>query len=214
MKFTIGIVPRLQKDTFTTKIFYKSTYLEVLDSYNYNIILLSPISNILQNQLLLCDGFIIPGGNDIDPSLYHQSLNSKTILCDPLESMIEKDVLDYAVNNKKPVLGICKGMQAINVFFGGTLIQDIKNHQDCHHQITANSDQYIVNSYHHQCIDTLAPTFKITHQSLDGIIEGIENIILPIIGVQWHPELDLSSSINRRIFDKFKTLLELYSVLK
>lgn len=214
MKHTIGILPRLEKDEFSTKIYYKSTYIEALNDYNYNIIFLSYLPNILQKQLFQCDGFIIPGGNDIDPSLYHQSLNSQTILCEPLETMLEKDVLDHAVANKKPVLGICKGMQSINVFFGGSLKQDITGHKECNHLIKGSNLVETVNSYHHQCIDCLAPTFKITFQSEDGVIEGIENIILPIIGVQWHPELDLTSSINKSIFDKFQTLLDLHRVIK
>lgn len=207
MSITIGMAPRFEADNITTKVFYKTSYIEALNNYHYNIKLLSYIPSILETQIEECDGFLIPGGNDVDPSLYHQPLDASTVLCNPLESFVEKEILDHAVRSKKPILGICKGIQIINVFFGGSLYQDIPNHQNVYHNIHINERTCQVNSFHHQAIKTLAPTFNAIATSDDGIIEAIVHSTLPIIAIQLHPELDLSDPINRYVFDEFQTLL-------
>ncbi len=207
MNKTIGLLPRFEKNTFSPKVTYSTSYIEALNSYDYNIIFLSYLPNILEKQIVCCDGFLIPGGDDIDPSLYHQELGPKTKICNPLETYAEKTVIDYAVSNKLPILGICKGLQVLNVFFGGTLHQDINNHWSTKHLVKIGVNEYTVNSFHHQCIDELAPTFKVIGRSTDNIIEAIKHDTLPILAVQWHPEQDLSLEINRHVFDDFQTLL-------
>lgn len=119
--------------------------------------------------------------------------------------MTEKiDTLDFAIikafnNVNKPILGICRGIQAINVCFGGSLYQDIPYHKlskEERHNVKFekesflyncyNTEQMLINSLHHQAIKEVAKGFNVVAKSDDGIIEAIEN--KNIIAVQWHPE--------------------------
>ena len=125
--------------------------------------------------------------------------------------VFERELIQAAVKVRKPVLGICKGAQIINVALGGNLYQDIEtqceNSYIKHSQeapggyptlsITLAKDSFLhavlglntlVNSRHHQAIRDVAPTLRATATSLDGIVEGIENSDASVVGVQWHPE--------------------------
>ncbi len=162
------------------------------------------------------DGLLVTGGEDLDPSFYQESADY------PIEtSWIELDRFELALIHafdqaEKPIFGICRGIQSINVAFGGTLYQDLASqrkeinallHQQ-HKQIPMPSRQATVhaihvfpnsilstilpafcevNSYHHQSIKQLASGFQITAVSEDGIIEAIEKGER-IQAVQWHPE--------------------------
>lgn len=134
------------------------------------------------------DGFLIPGGNDLDPALYHQK-NIASFGIDKEIDELDKKIILYAITKQKPLLGICRGIQSINVFLGGTLKQDIYNHSNENHFIKCQNKYYLVNSYHHQSIDNLAPDLEILALSIDGEIEIIKHKKLPIYGVQFHPEL-------------------------
>lgn len=149
----------------------------------------------------ICDGLVIIGSAiDIDPKHY----NEQPIF--PIHNMCEEiDSLDFALikefnEAQKPILGICRGIQSINVFFGGSLYQDIKGHKlplEDRHNIKIEKGSFLyncynnkniqVNSTHHQSLKEIAPMFKATAVSDDGIIEAIEKD--NIIGVQWHPEM-------------------------
>ena len=112
--------------------------------------------------------------------------------------------LEFFIRAGKPVLGICKGMQLLNIYFGGTLTQDLRNshdHQtsdgDLLHMSYVSEDcvlshlygkEFVINSNHHQAVDKLGKNLKVVQTSHDGIIEGFIHESLPIIGVQWHPE--------------------------
>ena len=127
------------------------------------------------------DGLVLPGGGDIDPS-----------------------------RSKKPVLGICRGGQVLNVYFGGTLNQDISGHKDRsqHTSIAAGSilsslygNSLDVYSFHHQSAKDIGSDLNITMRSDDGTVEGFEHAYLPVIGLQWHPEY--MDSTGSKIFEYF-----------
>ncbi|MCR4740326.1 MAG: gamma-glutamyl-gamma-aminobutyrate hydrolase family protein [Lachnospiraceae bacterium] len=152
------------------------------------------------------DGILIPGGCDIDPFLYGEEINGSIGINPGLDKM-ESEVLDHAVKNRLSVFGICRGMQLINVYFGGSLIQHLDNYRhhvwigvntDNAHEAEADPDSFIyhiygekkisVNSAHHQAIKKTGTDIKPVLYSDDGIIEAVVHTGLPVFGVQFHPE--------------------------
>lgn len=169
------------------------------------------------------DGIMIPGGNDIDPCFYQEQPHPKLETVDKERDEFEIQVarLCYAVN--KPLLGICRGLQAINVALGGTLIQDLESdgydkisHSKSEHEVLvetnsklfaiSNSNTILVNSLHHQAIKNVAKDLFISCRSSDGVVEGIEapnkNFYL---GIQWHPEalVEKGDEISINLFKSF-----------
>ena len=153
--------------------------------------------------LPICSGFILPGGSDINPYYYNEINEGKSNI-NFIDDIIDFKILDYATTNKIPLLGICRGHQVINVYFGGSLYQDISNHQEAHF-ITYKNRKYYVNSTHHQAIKNIGYNLTPIFVS-NNIIESFTHKSFPIIGVQWHPERmnDLTSSF---IFKYFKKLV-------
>lgn len=150
------------------------------------------------------DGLLLPGGADIAPELFHQkNLGSRNI--DKILDLTQFSILSHFVNEKKPVLGICKGMQVINVFFEGDMVQHLSSAtshsqiNDCdqiHQTIIENNsflsalygDSAMVNSAHHQSIGLPGKNLTIIQYSKDYVPEALVHDTLPIIAVQWHPE--------------------------
>lgn len=162
------------------------------------------------------DGLLLPGGGDICPLFYHRKNHgSKNISV--TEDIIQLLVFHRFYELQKPILGICKGMQLINVALGGTLLQmlptkstHILQECDCRHTTTIQkgsllSSLYgtttITNSAHHQAVCTLGNHLLSTQYAFDGVIEGIEHKSLPILGVQWHPERLFDSPLTNGIAD-------------
>ncbi|MCR5209770.1 MAG: gamma-glutamyl-gamma-aminobutyrate hydrolase family protein [Lachnospiraceae bacterium] len=154
------------------------------------------------------DGLVLLGGGDINPLLYG-SRNTRSIEIDDGRDRLEKTVLDSFLKAGKSVLGICRGMQMINVCLGGTLIQhldDFEKHvwvdmeTDNAHSIDIHDEnsfmykiykekEIVVNSAHHQAVDKLADGLRVAAVSDDdGVVEAFEHTKLPVIGVQFHPE--------------------------
>ncbi|MCD7806144.1 MAG: gamma-glutamyl-gamma-aminobutyrate hydrolase family protein [Lachnospiraceae bacterium] len=154
-------------------------------------------------------GLLLPGGGDMDPGFYGQENHGCRNINQQLD-LVQLSALDLFVKLHKPVLGICKGAQVINVYFGGTLIQDLPgrdhhqafyvNHErkDARHPARilphtplsdiCGNEEIIINSAHHQAVDRVAEGLKICAVSDDGVIEGLYHGSLPILGLQWHPE--------------------------
>ena len=142
------------------------------------------------------DGLVLPGGTDLNPALYHEKNKGSRGISKSLDKL-QKDLLTQFVKARKPVLGVCRGCQLINVYFGGTLKQNIKKHRYVWHstKITGGSvlaDLYgkklRVYSLHLQAVKRLGKDLQIIQKADDGTVEAIVHKKLPVIGVQWHPE--------------------------
>ena len=148
-------------------------------------------------------GLILPGGGDIDPKLFGQ-LPGGTRFFDPELDRLQLAVLKAFIQDKKPVLGICKGMQLINIYFGGDLHQHLmtsKSHEyagrDQVHDSFAQKGSFLeklygesfaVNSAHHQGVDMPGQGIRYIQFAVDRVVEGLSHAYLPVWGVQWHPE--------------------------
>lgn len=164
-----------------------------------------PFASYLPEVDTAYDGLILCGGVDIHPNYYRQEINGTG------EIDIKRDVCEFAlakafIEAGKPVLGICRGLQLLNVYFGGTLIQDLNN--ACEHTSKADYDlihpvqavpgsvvhslygnSFVVNSSHHQAIGRLGDGLTVTMTAENPkVIEGVAHETLPVLAVQWHPE--------------------------
>ncbi len=184
------------------------------------------------DQIEGLSGIVLSGGYDVDPLLYGEQPT-------PMQGLTLTEVDNYNIwviheADKKgiPVLGICKGIQILNVAFGGTLYQDIEKQfgGDCFrhmqsapgynptHFVTVEKGSFLsellperakTNSFHHQCVKEPAPGFKITAKSDDGVPECIERQEGTfMMGVQWHPEM-MATFDNKEMLGLFKGFAKL-----
>ena len=151
------------------------------------------------------DGILLTGGTDIEPSLYGAESETDIYPPEPERDDFELSLLKGAVHRQIPVLGICRGQQIVNVGAGGTLHQDVPPHSAFGlsadtklHEVTFEPGSTLrelygatvrVNSLHHQAVDTVGADLWVTAWSDDGTAEGLEHTSLPIVCVQWHPEM-------------------------
>lgn len=177
------------------------------------------------------DGLLLPGGSDIQPSLYQEVPHATTDPGDPDRDIAEMTLVEWAQAVGMPVLGICRGMQMLNLVRGGTLTQDLARLMPgtlmhdyfpkrgyardllVHEVRTAPGSMLRdllgpgpvrVNSLHHQAIDKLGNDLVATALSPDGVIEGIEDCGQPFfVGVQWHPEELLADPTMRGLLETF-----------
>ena len=164
-----------------------------------------PIDADPSDVLDRCDGILLSGGADIGPEWYGRPSETDDYPPEPERDRFEMGLMALAAERATPVLGICRGLQLANVHGGGTLHQDVPVHARYDvapssetHRVTFVPDSVLadlyggsktVNSLHHQTIDDVAPRYRVTARSDDGTVEGIEHLDLPVLGVQWHPEM-------------------------
>ena len=213
----IAIIERLENykedEPFNKRYIIDESYKEIFDQLNALVI---PVisENNLEEIANICDALILPGSAvGVDPKYYNDvPFPGKKYKYD--EYKLDKKVIDLFVKSNKPILGICGGLQTLNVYFGGDLNQNILNHKlidGSMHKIKIapnsflsevyNQEEIEVNSYHRQAIRKLAPNFDIIAVSEDGIIEAIGD--KNIIGVQWHPEILRDMKFFTKFINKF-----------
>jgi len=158
------------------------------------------------------DILLMIGGEDVAPAYYGEKPIPELGEVNAQRDTFEMALLKEAVKQHKPILGICRGLQIINVFFGGTLYQDLPS-QYADHSVNHSSGSRIfkavhgikiakdsrlyqviqidsigVNSAHHQAVKDLAPGFRVAARCTDGVVEAIESDKYPVAAVQFHPE--------------------------
>lgn len=215
----IGITTDLKEDHNSIE----ESYSKAVAKYGGLPILIPTTSenkSYLEGIIERLDGLLIPGSRDMDPKFYNENPHPKIREMSLERTEAEFYVLKEALENKLSVLGICGGMQFINVFFGGSLYQDIESlvdkaldHEEgaVHgievytdtklHNILSNK-KFDVKSYHHQAINKVGSDLNINAESPDGIIEGIESKNGFVLGIQWHPELE-ETETSKQIFENF-----------
>jgi putative glutamine amidotransferase len=195
---------------------------------------LIPSKDFIAGLVAELDGVFLPGSDsDIDPSWFDEEPHPKLKNVVPEKDMTDKLVLESADDRELPVLGICYGMQALNVHRGGTLIQDISSEvKEClkHDQgrpldrqshsikvdpesilgrfrsVSNNGNVLRVNSHHHQAVGRVGEGLKAVAWAKDGVIEGIQDAENDrfLLGVQWHPELAWQrDALSLEIFENF-----------
>ena len=151
------------------------------------------------------DGLLLTGGTDIEPKHYGETSDTDLFPYEPVRDEFEFGLLDAVVHTPLPVLGICRGHQVINVHSGGSLNQHVPEHAAFDQTITTRFHEVVfengselshlygpkceVNSFHHQTVDRVGEGLEATAYAKDGAIEGLEHKDLPILSVQWHPEM-------------------------
>jgi putative glutamine amidotransferase len=175
------------------------------------------------------DGLVFTGGGDMDPVLFDGKPHPRVYGIDPDRDRTEMALVKMAVEENRPFLGICRGIQVINVALGGTLYTDIegqlpgasrhdfypdipRNHLA--HEVTIEPSSRLanslggvcfeVNSLHHQGLESIAPGLQVTAHASDGLVEAIELPDHPFgLGVQWHPEWLQEHEAQRALFKAF-----------
>lgn len=219
---------------------YELSY--VSDDYVQSVIraggvpLILPISEspeVIAAQVALVDGFVISGGADVDPAYYGEEVLQKNGDISPRRDVFDSLLIEMALESHKPILGICRGMQMMNVVGGGSLYQDLSYIENCTikhvqgqlptvamHTVEIEEGSILhgifgsevrTNTFHHQAIKDLAPGYKIVAKSKDGLVEAIEKMDTDthhsfVVGVQWHPEM--MSSVHENMHALFKRFIE------
>lgn len=188
------------------------------------------VEKLVEAHLDLFDGLVIPGGPDIDPIFYNEEPIPEIGATNYKRDRYEIALVKAAAKSGKAILGICRGLQLINVAFGGRLYQDLKTQNPSvklkhnqesygefptHHVILKPESQLeklfgswepYVNSRHHQAVREVAPNLEAVAYSKDGIVEALESVKDNILAIQWHPE-GLWSNDSKQ-FNIFKNLVE------
>jgi putative glutamine amidotransferase len=218
-KVTIGITDCSKYDNY---------HRWIAGEENVEVICLSHHENNLEDTSR-CDGIVLTGGEDVHPRFYNKKEYLE--LCheiDETRDEFEFRVLDRAEKNKLPLLGICRGLQVVNVYFGGTLLPHIPAYGKFDHSKTGTADRYHtiqvdpnsslneivggisgeINSAHHQSADLIGKGLVANALSPDGIVEGLEGTDMKdnfLLLVQWHPErmIEQESAFSKMIKQKF-----------
>jgi len=218
-------IPQMGTDLF--RKYMKSKYVKSLERAGASVkwIELDDTPKAVK-EAIECDGLLLPGGADIEPVLYGREREKKCGKSNEIRDKNEFEIFRAFVETGKPILGICRGFQVINVVCGGTLYQDIADIKKCSHsdflkrakpihkvRITDGTilhkifgeNEIGVNSLHHQAVENIGENLFVSAVSEDGFVEGIEMKDHPFcVAVQWHPEhISKKDFLQQKLFDEF-----------
>lgn len=195
----------------------KGSNYSLKDTYAYAVrkaggipVILPFVSDEAQAEALInvIDGLIMSGGEDVNPAYYGEEIWNETVYVNAVRDTSDILLVRAARGCGKPIMGICRGSQLVNVAFGGTLYQDLPSQLEVQHCQEVSSsvathkvgfvegsrigelfgtDSLMANSLHHQAIKDIAPGLKVTARASDGVVEGCEGP--GVICVQFHPEI-------------------------
>ena len=229
-KPVIGVIPLWDEEK--DSIWMVPGYLDGIRDAGGIPVILPLQSSVRELEQLdtLMDGYLFTGGHDVNPQMYGEAPISACGVCCPERDSLEQTIYGMAKDKDKPILGICRGIQLLNVLAGGTLYQDLPQQfsgsREIEHHMTAPYDRTVheveiidktplyallqqktlpVNSYHHQGIKCVGKGFEVMAVSEDGLVEGIYAPDKKFVwGVQWHPEfIYQKDDTARKIFRAF-----------
>ncbi len=200
---SVLITQRANKNKYNCDIdVLEHCYVSYLEKYNVRLIAIPNSTSCLEEYFdigLQIHGIVLSGGNDVSPELYCGDKKKSSGISNGRDNC-EKRILNTAIEKKIPVFGICRGLQFINVYFGGKISQDIRSHNISQHSVVVqerdisknlNSKEVVVNSFHNQGVfpEDLSPELRVfAIDKTSGVIEGLYHPQRPIAAVQWHPE--------------------------
>ena len=208
----IGVTPSVASDTLLMQMNPAYTDALLRAGCTPLILPLTDDADVIARYAQQIDGLLLSGGDDVDPARNGETQRWECGEICPARDTFELSLCREVLRLRKPVFGVCRGMQLLNVALGGTLYQDLRSefpgciahrqHQKAEyvsHPVTIlpdtrlqqllQTDTVSVNSHHHQAVKALAPGLKVSATAPDGVIEAVEHTELPFCtAVQWHPE--------------------------
>ncbi len=234
-KPVIGISGSIMTDASGNFAGYKRAYVShdyvqaVLSGGGIPVILpFSEDSDAIRSQLECVDALILSGGHDVFPQLYKEEPKQKLGDVFPARDRFDFELIEATMRQNKPIFGICRGMQILNVYFGGSLHQDLSyadrellkhNQNTSPEQVThtiqimpgtklhgiLGVEELMVNSFHHQAVNLPGRDLICCAKAMDGVMEAFEHVSYPfLLSVQWHPEMLHASEIKmKELFSAF-----------
>ena len=225
----IGITPYTDEDG---NYYIPEGYVQGIERVGGEVIQINydwPLESLLPLAMSL-DAMVFSGGVDVEPCHYGQKPEPECGKPNRMRDQLELCLLDILMPRYMPILGICRGLQLLNVGLGGTLVQDVPKRFGTLHQQPKDHDSpfwheldivpgtklhelmgvdtLMTDSYHHQCIDKLAPGLKASAYSKEGFIEAVElegDSPQFFMAVQWHPEKTLDDDVySIRLFEALR----------
>lgn len=227
-----SVDPSVQQDgTWYAKIPWyaiRMKYIQAIENAGGAALLIPYDYSSIESYVKALDGLVISGGHcDVDPKYYGEAIGHSEVFLKPMRTEFEWKITEKMLECNKPTLGICGGMQLLNVIFGGSLYQHLPEHFPTHiehvqsqdrtlpqhdvviqketilSKIINSSEKIAVNSVHHQGVNKLGRGLIANAVAPDGLIEGLEAEGHPFcVGVQWHPEFHVNEG-DSLIFKNF-----------
>ena len=226
---TANTVP--ESDNRSAQVALSQTYLDAIQHAGGVPVILPPLleGEALQSILARLDGVLLSGGSDLDPARFNGLPHPRVYGIDPFRDEMEIQLVNLAASQGKPFLGICRGIQSVNVALGGSLFTDVRDQlagalkHDCYPDLPRNylahavsvlpesrlaailgGESVQVNSLHHQGILSLAPSLRPLAYAPDGLVEAVDLPGHPFgLAVQWHPECLQEHANQRALFQAF-----------